>query len=132
MSSVNRMQWACFSCLFPPSTHSPPPLNLEPHHQDACLRAPWQPAGARPAYQTRTVQISAFGELQRYVDEAAGPTVLLVRASQPLTASATLVIGKPDLIITAAASFSPEGAPFEGQPIKVACGGGAKTLVAIK
>jgi hypothetical protein len=85
----------------------------------------------RPSYVTRTVVLGSFAELQRHVDAATGPTVLLVRAAGPLTAGGMLVVEKPDIIITTAAAWDPSGAGYSGQRIAVACGS-TKTLVAIK
>ena len=102
-----------------------------PPPQDACLRAPWQQGGAAPAYRTQAVSVAVFGDLQRHVDAAAGPTVLLVRGAAQLPAGQPLTISKPDIVITAAAEFDPAGGPFEGPALAVACGG-LKTLVTIK
>lgn len=101
--------------------------------QDACLLGPWQAGGAAPALKARAVTVASLADLQRFIDEAAGPTALLVRAAAagPLSSGGrTLVIDKPDVAITAAAAYEPGGA-FKGQRIAVACGA-AKTLVAIR
>jgi hypothetical protein len=116
----------------PPRLAPPAPTPLcSPPRQDACLLGPWQAGGARPAYTTRTVTVGTFAELQRHVDAASGPTVLLVRATGPLNAGGMLVVAKPDIVITTAAAWDASGAGYSGQRIAVACGG-AKTLVSIK
>lgn len=75
--------------------------------------------------------VTSFAELQAHVDDAVGPTALLVRAAGPLASGGrTLVVSKPDIVITAAAAYDPEGSALAGAAIPVACGV-AKTLVAI-
>jgi hypothetical protein len=96
------------------------------------MLGPWQAGGGVPAYATRSVQVASWGDLQQYVDQAVGPTVLVVRAlKQPLSAARTLVVSKPDIVITTATSYDPTGATFAGPSIRVKCGA-AKTAVAIK
>jgi hypothetical protein len=94
------------------------------------MLAPWQGGGAAPAYETRTVDAASVADLQRAVDAATGPTVLLVRAPKPLLGGSTLTVSKPDIVITTAAAFDPTKR-LEGPQVQVACGG-ATPLVAIK
>lgn len=102
--------------------------------QDECLLGPWrQPAP--PKFASRAVTVETFADLQSHVDAAEGPTALLVRVSPAAGAGIgsggrTLVIDKPDVVVTAAAAYDPGGGPFKGQRVAVSCGA-AKTLVSI-
>ena len=111
----------------PTPRHRPRPA------QDACLLGPWQEGGAAPAFVSRAVTVATFAELQQHVDAADGPTALLVRAAGGGAlpgGGRALVVAKPNIVITSAASYDARGGPLKGPKLRVACGG-ARTLASI-